>query len=126
MGLLSPRSKLFSRSSVTHSDASEWGRSILGVIRVVFFFLLWADPRLITSPNFVDLPLSFRSFVLAFPLLGFPFLLFSRVASVSMTKTGVAKDQHDMPMRVCNAKDLRGKIGLTTALRLSDRYVQFF
>ena len=95
------------------------------MIRMVYFFLLWADPRLITSPNFVNLPLSFRSFVLALPLLGFPFL-FSRVASVSMTKTGVTKDQHDMPMRVCNAKDLRGKIGLMTALRLSDRYVQFF
>lgn len=62
---------------------------------------------LITSPNSIDFPLFFPSYLS--PSLTHLFLLFSIVASV-MTKTSVAKDEHDTPMRLCDAKDLRGGV----------------
>jgi len=52
----------------------------------------------------------------------------SYLASV-MTKSGVAKDERDTPMRRVRHRDgklLRGGIGLTTGLGWSDRWVGFF
>jgi hypothetical protein len=94
------------------------------LIRIVcvYVFLSWADH----IPEFYGLS-SFFFFFPSYlsPPLTFLFLLFSLVASI-MTETGVAKNERDTPMRLCDAKDLHGGIRLTTALGSSNRYVQFF